>query len=121
MAPSPSRLVATLLTAALFSLTAPNAHAAPPAAPAERKAYCIDFNWGPGGPNAFSKPGLWADADPTAHVAWYQDIGCNIIQTFAVSCNDYAWYKNGADDRHIAALARAFRGLPPDYVRPERR
>ena len=30
----------------------------------EIKAYAIDFNWGPGGPNGFSKPGLWADADP---------------------------------------------------------
>jgi hypothetical protein len=29
-------------------------------------------------------------------------------------------FKN-ADDRHIAALARAFLGFPPDHVRPERR
>lgn len=28
------------------------------------RAFCVDFNWGPGGPNAFAKPGLWADADP---------------------------------------------------------
>jgi hypothetical protein len=59
------------------------------------KAYCIDFNWGPGGPNAFAKPGLWADADPAKHVAWYKAMGTNVIQTFAVSCNGYAWYKNG--------------------------
>lgn len=32
------------------------------------KAYCIDFNWGPGGPNAFTAPGIWADADPAEHV-----------------------------------------------------
>ena len=30
------------------------------------KAYCIDFNWGDGGPNAFAAPGLWAGADPEA-------------------------------------------------------
>lgn len=66
-----------------------------PAIPAEIKAYDIDFNWGPGGPNGFAKPGLWADADPAAHVAWYKALGCNTIQTFAVSCNGFAWYKNG--------------------------
>ncbi len=59
------------------------------------KAYCIDFNWGPGGPNGFAPPGLWADADPAEHVRWYADLGCNVIQSFAVSCNGYAWYKNG--------------------------
>jgi len=59
------------------------------------KAYCIDFNWGPGGPNAFAAPGLWADADPKEHVNWYKSLGANVIQTFAVSCNGYAWYKNG--------------------------
>jgi len=59
------------------------------------KAYDIDFNWGEGGPNGFAAPGLWADADPVAHVNWYADLGCNVIQSFAVSCNGYAWYKNG--------------------------
>ena len=59
------------------------------------QAYCIDFNWGEGGPNAFAKPGLWADADPGEHVQWYKDLGVNVIQTFAVSCNGYAWYKDG--------------------------
>jgi hypothetical protein len=59
------------------------------------KAYDIDFNWGPGGPNGFAKPGLWADADPAEHVNWYAALGCNVIQSFAVSCNGYAWYKNG--------------------------
>ncbi len=61
----------------------------------EIKAYCIDFNWGPGGPNGFARPGLWADADPARHVAWYKAMGANVIQTFCVSCNGYAWYKNG--------------------------
>ncbi len=59
------------------------------------KAYCIDFNWGPGGRHGFARPGLWADANPEEHVKWYEDLGCNTIQTFAVSCNGYAWYKNG--------------------------
>jgi hypothetical protein len=38
---------------------------------------------------------LWADADPAQHVAWYQSLGANVIQTFCVSCNGYAWYRNG--------------------------
>lgn len=61
----------------------------------EIKAFCIDFNWGPGGPNGFAEPGLWADADPAEHVAWYKGLGVNVIQTFCVSCNGYAWYKGG--------------------------
>jgi len=65
------------------------------AAVEEIKAFCIDFNWGEGGPNAFPRPGLWADASPEAHVKWYKDLGANVIQTFCVSCNGYAWYKNG--------------------------
>lgn len=59
------------------------------------KAFNIDFNWGEGGLNAFAKPGLWADADPEEHVNWYASLGCNVIQSFAVSCNGYAWYKGG--------------------------
>jgi hypothetical protein len=59
------------------------------------KAYCIDFNWGSGGNYGFAKPGLWADADPKEQFKWYEEMGCNTIQTFAVSCNGYAWYKNG--------------------------
>ena len=59
------------------------------------KAFCVDFNWGPGGDNAFAGPGHWADADPAEHVAWYEGLGVDTIQTFAVSCNGYAWYKNG--------------------------
>lgn len=58
-------------------------------------SFNIDFNWGEGGPNEFAKPGLWADANPTEHVLWYKDMGVNTIQTFIVSCNGYAWYKNG--------------------------
>lgn len=59
------------------------------------EAFCVDFNWGPGGPNGFAPPGLWADADPASHVAWYEALGANAIQTFAVSCNGYAWYQGG--------------------------
>ena len=59
------------------------------------RAFCIDFNWGPGGPNGFAPPGLWADADPEQHVAWYAGLGANVIQTFAISCNGYAWYQGG--------------------------
>ena len=57
--------------------------------------FCVNFNWGPGGPNGFPNPGHWADADPAAHVAWYEQLGANVIQTFAVSCNGYAWYQGG--------------------------
>jgi hypothetical protein len=59
------------------------------------RAYNIDYNWGEGGAHGFARPGLWADADPEEHVRWYADLGCNVIQSFAVSCNGYAWYKNG--------------------------
>lgn len=59
------------------------------------KSYNLDFNWGEGGPNGFSPPGLWSDASPEQHIKWYKALGVNTIQTFAVSCNGYAWYKNG--------------------------
>ena len=59
------------------------------------KAFCIDFNWGPKGINGFAGPSVWADASPEEHVRWYEGLGANVIQTFAVSCNGYAWYKGG--------------------------
>ena len=59
------------------------------------KAYDLDFNWGEGGPNGFARPGLWADASPQDQIKWYKDLGVNTIQAFCVSCNGYAWYKNG--------------------------
>lgn len=63
------------------------------------KAYCLDFNWATNSQNravnAFAAPGVWADADPKRHMAWYKQLGVNTIQTFCVSCNGYAWYKNG--------------------------
>ena len=63
--------------------------------PESIKSFNIDFNWGEGGPNYFPAPGLWADADPKEHIQWYADLGCNVIMTHALSCNGYAWYKNG--------------------------
>ena len=74
----------------LLAVAARGDTAAPPI-----KAFCIDFNWGAGGVAGFARPGLWADASPEEHVAWYAALGCNVIQTFAVSCNGYAWYKGG--------------------------
>lgn len=70
-----------------------SARAASPAKPESIKAYSIDFNWVGGRKSA--PPGTWRNADPAEHVAWYKAIGANVIQTFAVSCNGYAWYKNG--------------------------
>jgi hypothetical protein len=40
-----------------------------PTAPGKAiQAFCIDYNWGPGGTHGFVKPGLWADADPIEQV-----------------------------------------------------
>ena len=78
---------------------APGTRGESPAVPKadEIKAYCLDFNWEPtnrrGKP--FAKPGLWNESDPAEHVAWYKTMGANVIQTFCVSTNGYAWYKNG--------------------------
>lgn len=83
-------------------------------APKRIQAFCIDFNWGDGGPNGFAPPGLWADADPAEHVAWYSGLGANVIQTFAVSCNGYAWYKNGKVVPPQPGLKRDFL---PDMVK----
>lgn len=61
------------------------------------KAYCIDFNWAATQRKRrpFASPGSWANSNPAEHVAWYKAIGANVIQTFCVSSNGYAWYKNG--------------------------
>ena len=87
-------LVAILACALGLPAGAGQSSPAPPV-PEVLKAYDLDFNWGPGGPNGFARPGLWADADPARHVAWYKTMGANVIQTFCVSCNGYAWYKHG--------------------------
>ena len=59
-------LLAALLLVPLAAMSAfaGETPSAAPVVPKDIKAYCLDFNWGPGGPNAFAKPGLWADADP---------------------------------------------------------
>lgn len=59
------------------------------------RAFNIDYNWGPGGAHGFAAPGLWADANPGILMKWYEDLGCNVVHSFGVSCNGYAWYKNG--------------------------
>ena len=60
------------------------------------KAYCIDFNWEkPYGRPRLARLGAFADSDPATHFAWYKMLGVNVIQTFCVSTNGYAWYKNG--------------------------
>ena len=64
-----------------------------PAPVRDIKAYCLDFNWG--ARRQFARPGSWRNADPAQHVAWYKAMGVNVIQTFCISCNGYAWYKNG--------------------------
>ncbi|WP_111709394.1 alpha-amylase family protein [Lutibacter citreus] len=67
----------------------------------EIKAFCLDVNWRIASDkrkeniNSFAPPGAWADLDPAEHVAWCKELGANVIQTFAVSCNGYAWYKGG--------------------------
>jgi hypothetical protein len=63
----------------------------------EIKAYCIDFNWAATSRKRkpFAAPGAWASANPAEHVAWYKAIGANVIQTFCIPNNGYAWYKNG--------------------------
>ena len=100
--PSPSPPATSLMNRQLASTiiglaSLVPATAAEPAAPKDIKAYCLDFNWAASGRKRkpFAKPGTWAGADPAQHVAWYKTIGANVIQTFCVSTNGYAWYKNG--------------------------
>ena len=60
------------------------------------KAYCIDFNWEKRYSRpVLARPGAFAHSDPATHLAWYRMLGVNVIQTFCVSTNGYAWYKNG--------------------------
>ncbi len=82
-----------------------------PAATNDRiKSFCIDFNWGAGGPNGFPAPGAFAQADPTVHYQFYKDLGVNVIQTFCVSCNGYAWYQG-------SAVAPVQPGLKHDFLK----
>lgn len=90
-------LMLGLLTGAVAGELPPAMPAVSPAAIQDIKAYCLDFNWAATGRKRrpFAAPGNWAGADPAQHVAWYKAVGANVIQTFCVSCNGYAWYKNG--------------------------
>jgi len=74
------------------------------------KAFCVDFNWGPGGPNGFAAPGVYAKADPKVHLKWYKALGVNTIQTFCVNCCGYAWYK----DSKVAPVQP---GLAHDFLK----
>jgi hypothetical protein len=78
--------------------------------PERIQAFCIDFNWGPGGPNGFPAPGTFSQADPKVHYEWYKALGVNAIQTFCVSCNGYAWYKE-------SAVAPVQPGLKHDFLK----
>lgn len=92
---------AWLLLAATGLLTpATSAQAGEPMAkvktPKQIKAYCIDYNWATHTRrHMFASPGSWSAANPADYVKWYKTMGANVIQTFAVSANGYAWYKNG--------------------------
>ena len=95
-----TKLVATcliLVMAVTTSAAEPQAEGVPAASAKveDIKAYCLDFNWAVTWRRVFARPGSWAGADPASHVAWYKAMGANVIQTFCVSCNGYAWYKNG--------------------------
>ena len=56
------------------------------------RSYCLDFNWAKKG--GFSKPGDFAGVNPEAFVEWHKRMNCNVIQTFCVSTNGYAWYRS---------------------------
>ncbi|MDD5707264.1 MAG: hypothetical protein PHR35_15175 [Kiritimatiellae bacterium] len=62
------------------------------------KAFNIDFNWGFDAAGNFgpATPGMYAAADPEEHVKWYADLGVNVIQSFCVSYNGYAWYRGSS-------------------------
>lgn len=54
------------------------------------RGFSIDLNW-----DLFGRPtspGLYRHADPQAHVDWYSELGANVIQSFCVSYNGYAYF-----------------------------
>ena len=84
--------VNVIVVVALAGSSAPAAELKPEA---ERiKAFCVDFNWGQGGPNGFAPPGMYAQASPAEHLEWYRELGVNTIQTFCVNCCGYAWFRS---------------------------
>lgn len=62
-------------------------------APEEIRAFCIDFNWGPGGENGFAAPDASSLPKP---VAEYKSAA---IDSFS------------GNDRNIAVLARLYNGV----------
>lgn len=67
------------------------------------KAICADINW-----DMFSRPaspGLYAHADPKAQVRWCHDLGANVMQTFCVGYNGYAWFPS-----EVAPVTPGLRG-----------
>lgn len=86
----------TALCITLLSIPAHAALAVPdPASMPEINAYCLDFNWqGSGRKMKIADPGFMKDADPQAVVNWHKAIGSNVIQTFCIPHNGYAWYRN---------------------------
>ena len=66
----------------------------------------IDLNWTG---DKFPPPGHWADVSPADHVGWCADLGANVIHSYTVSCNGYAWYKGG--------IVPPQPGLKHDYFR----
>jgi len=88
-----------LIPALLVTLLTLPASAVPtvpdPATMPEIKAYCLDFNWqGSGRRKRVADPGFMKDAEPKAVVDWHKAIGSNVIQTFCVAYNGYAYYRN---------------------------
>lgn len=54
------------------------------------KSICIDINF-----DLFwrhASPGLYTQADPGAQARWCHEMGANVMQTFCVGYNGYAWF-----------------------------
>jgi uncharacterized lipoprotein YddW (UPF0748 family) len=99
---------AAMFAIGCYALILAHAIAAPEtsSAPDRVKAFCVDFNWGAQG---FATPGMYAQASPEAHIAWYRALGVNTIQTFCVSCPGYAWYRSD--------VAPAQPGMQGDFLK----
>ncbi|MFA6930297.1 MAG: hypothetical protein WCT05_08220 [Lentisphaeria bacterium] len=54
------------------------------------KAFNLDFNHAR---NQFARPGDFAHAEAQAHFDFYRNLGCNTIQTFAVNCSGYSFFR----------------------------
>ncbi len=93
----PRPVSASIFLALSLAATAlcPAAEVPDPATMPEIKAYCLDYNWqGSGRRKKIADPPFMRDADPQAVVNWHKAIGSNVVQTFCVSHNGYAWYRN---------------------------